>query len=129
MHLDTVMTMVDRDAVTLFPEVVDGARVWSIRPGEAPDLPVVERFAGDVIDALEQALGVGQMRVIPTGAIPSAQSASNGTTATTCCASNPGWSSRMTATSIPTRACAGRASRSSRSQDPSSDAAAAGLTA
>ena len=33
MHLDTVMTMVDRDAVTLFPEVVDGARVWSIRPG------------------------------------------------------------------------------------------------
>src|SRR5579875_2781861 len=33
MHLDTVMTMVDRDAVTLFPEVVEGARVWSIRPG------------------------------------------------------------------------------------------------
>ena len=70
MHLGTVMTMVDRDAVTLFPEVVDGARVWSIRPGEAPDLPVVERFAGDVIDALEQALGVGQMRVIPTGGYP-----------------------------------------------------------
>ena len=58
MHLDTVMTMVDRDAVTLFPEVVDGARVWSIRPGEAPDLPVVERFAGGVVDALEKALGV-----------------------------------------------------------------------
>ena len=51
MHLDTVMTMVDRDAVTLFPEVVDGARVWSIRPGETPELPVVERFAGGVIDA------------------------------------------------------------------------------
>jgi arginine deiminase len=67
MHLDTVMTMVDRDAVTLFPEVVDGARVWSIRPGDTPELPVIERFGGGVTDALEQALGVEKMRVIPTG--------------------------------------------------------------
>jgi arginine deiminase len=70
MHLDTVMTMVDRDMVTLFPEVVDGARVWSIRPGEAPDLPVVERFAGGVVDALAGALGLEEMRVIPTGGDP-----------------------------------------------------------
>ena len=64
MHLDTVMTMVDRDTVTLFPEVVDGARVWSIRPGATPELPVVERFGGGVIDALEDALGVEKMRAI-----------------------------------------------------------------
>ena len=70
MHLDTVMTMVDRDAVTLFPDVVDGARVWSIRPGDTSDLPVVERFAGGVVDALEQALGVEKMRTIPTGGDP-----------------------------------------------------------
>jgi arginine deiminase len=70
MHLDTVMTMVDRDAVTVFPHVVDGARVWSIRPGDKPELPVVERFAGGVIDALEQALGVEKMRAIPTGGDP-----------------------------------------------------------
>jgi arginine deiminase len=70
MHLDTVMTMVDRDAVTLFPDVVDGARVWSIRPGDTPELPVVERFAGGVVDALEQALGVEKMRVVPTGGDP-----------------------------------------------------------
>jgi len=70
MHLDTVMTMVDRDTVTLFPEVVDGARVWSIRPGEAPELPVVERFAGGVVDALAGALGIEEMRVIPTGGDP-----------------------------------------------------------
>ncbi len=70
MHLDTVMTMVDRDAVTLFPEVVDGARVWSIRPGETPGLPVVERFDGGVIDALSHALGVDDVRVIPTGGDP-----------------------------------------------------------
>ncbi len=70
MHLDTVMTMVDRDAVTLFPEVVDRARVWSIRPGDTPELPVVERFDGGVIDALEDALGVEKMRVIHTGGDP-----------------------------------------------------------
>jgi arginine deiminase len=70
MHLDTVMTMVDRDAVTLFPEVVDAARVWSIRPGETSELPLVDRFGGGVIDALEQALGIVEMRVIPTGGDP-----------------------------------------------------------
>jgi arginine deiminase len=70
MHLDTVMTMVDRDAVTLFPEVVDRARVWSIRPGATSELPVVERFGGGVIDALEDALGVEKMRSIETGGDP-----------------------------------------------------------
>lgn len=70
MHLDTVMTMVDRDAVTLFPEVVKDARVWSIRPGDDPDLPVVEPFGGSVVDALKHALGIGDMRVIPTGGDP-----------------------------------------------------------
>ena len=70
MHLDTVMTMVDRDAVTLFPEVVGGALVWSIRPGDDPDLPVVEPFGGDVIESLKHALGLGEIRVIETGGDP-----------------------------------------------------------
>lgn len=67
MHLDTVMTMVDREAITAFREVIDGARLWSIRPGETSELPVVERFDGSVVEALRQALGVDDMRVIPTG--------------------------------------------------------------
>lgn len=67
MHLDTVMTMVDRDAVTIFPHVVDGARVWSIHPGNTPDLPIVEEVDGGVVSALEMALGVDRMRVVPTG--------------------------------------------------------------
>ena len=70
MHLDTVMTMVDRDAVTVFPDVVDGARVWAIRPGLSPELPVVERYDGSVVSALERALGVPEIRVIPTGGDP-----------------------------------------------------------
>jgi arginine deiminase len=70
MHLDTVITMVDRDAVTLFPDVVYGARAWSIRPGDDPELPVVEPFAGGVIDALRHALAIREIRVIHTGGDP-----------------------------------------------------------
>jgi arginine deiminase len=70
MHLDTVMTMVDRDAITLFPDVVDGARVWSVRPGDEPDLPVVEPFGGGIVEAMQHALGIGELRRIPTGGDP-----------------------------------------------------------
>jgi arginine deiminase len=70
MHLDTVMTMVDRDAVTVFPNVIGGARVWSIRPGDDPELPIVESFDGGVIAALKHALELDDVRVIPTGGDP-----------------------------------------------------------
>ena len=67
MHLDTVMTMVDHDAVTLYPDVVVGAQVWTVRPGDDPEVPVVEVFAGGVVDALREGLGVGDFKVIATG--------------------------------------------------------------
>ena len=68
MHLDTVMTMVDRDAVTLYPAVVnDDVQIWTVRPGDDGELPVVERFKGNVVDAIAHALELVSMRVIPTG--------------------------------------------------------------
>ena len=67
MHLDTVITMCDRDLVTLYPEVVGGARTWRIRPGSSPDDLAVEEHRGSLVDAMSDALGVGEMRVIPTG--------------------------------------------------------------
>jgi arginine deiminase len=67
MHLDTVLTMVDLDAVTLFPDVVDGARIWTIRPGDDPEIPVAEPFSGSVVDAVATALDIDSIRVIPTG--------------------------------------------------------------
>jgi arginine deiminase len=68
MHLDTVITMVARDAVTLYPTIVnDDVRIWTLRPGDDGELPVVERFRGTVVDALEHALDVKAIRVIPTG--------------------------------------------------------------
>ena len=67
MHLDTVLTMCDRDLVTLFPEVINGARTWAVRPGDSPDDLVVEEQPGYLPDLMASALGVGTMRVIETG--------------------------------------------------------------
>ena len=70
MHLDTVLTMIDRDAVTLFPDVVESARVWTIRPGDDPQIPVAESFEGGVVEAIEAALDIDALRVIRTGGDP-----------------------------------------------------------
>jgi len=67
MHLDTVITMCDRDLVTLFPEVVYGARTWAIRPGDSPEQLVSEEQSGTLPELMARALGVGKMRVIETG--------------------------------------------------------------
>ena len=67
MHLDTVITMCDRDLVTMFPNVVSQARTWSIRPGDADGELVTEEFDGPLVDAMAAALDVGTMRVVPTG--------------------------------------------------------------
>jgi arginine deiminase len=67
MHLDTVITMCDRDLVTLFPQVVYGARVWAIRPGASADDLVVEEQPGTLPEIMAKALGVKKMRVVETG--------------------------------------------------------------
>ncbi len=67
MHLDTVMTMVDRDMILAFPGVVDMARVWNIRPGDTPAALVIEEDAGGMVSAMKKALGLSDIRVITTG--------------------------------------------------------------
>jgi arginine deiminase len=67
MHLDTVITMCDRDLVTLFPQVVYGARTWSIRPGETAEDLVIEEQSGTLPEQMAKALGVDRMRVVETG--------------------------------------------------------------
>ena len=67
MHLDTVITMCDRDLVTLFPQVVNGARIWAIRPGESADDVTIEEQQGWLPEIMAKALGIERMRVIETG--------------------------------------------------------------
>jgi arginine deiminase len=67
MHLDTVMTMVDRDKITAYPNVVGAARVWAIRPGDSADDLVVEEQADGLVGSLKRALDLDDLQVIGTG--------------------------------------------------------------
>jgi arginine deiminase len=67
MHLDTVLTMCDRDLVTLFPQVVYGARTWAIRPGSSAEDLVIEEQKQRLPEVMAAALGVGKMRIVETG--------------------------------------------------------------
>jgi arginine deiminase len=66
MHLDTVLGFLDRDAITLYPPVVDSMRCYSIRPGDGEGAFDVHEERS-LVDALADALGVQKLRVIPTG--------------------------------------------------------------
>ena len=66
MHLDTVITMCDRDLVTLFPQVVNLARVWAIRPGDSADDLAIEEQDGTLPELMARALGISEMRVVET---------------------------------------------------------------
>jgi arginine deiminase len=66
MHLDTVFTMLDRDTVTVYPQVMDKVRAISLRPGATEGkfhVTEEEGFLAAVADALE----VPKLRVVETG--------------------------------------------------------------
>jgi len=67
MHLDTVLTFCDRDLVTVFPEIVEGVRVFSLRPGDKPGALDVRAESEPFLDVLAQALGIAKLRVVATG--------------------------------------------------------------
>ncbi len=65
MHLDTVFTLLDRDKATAYPQVVDGIRAISLRPGTNGGFHVTEE-AG-FLPAVADALGVSKLQVVETG--------------------------------------------------------------
>jgi arginine deiminase len=68
MHLDTVCTMVDRDAVVMFPAVADTLTAYPVTPSGGSDLVV-----GDpqpFLEAAATAMGVDHLRTIDTGLDP-----------------------------------------------------------
>ena len=66
MHLDTVFTMLDRDTVTVYPQVMDKVRTISLRPGASEGRFHVTEEEG-FLTAVADALGVPKLRVIETG--------------------------------------------------------------
>ena len=66
MHLDTVFTLLDRDKATAYPQVVDGIRAVSLRPGKTEGTLDV-REDKDLLSAVADALGVPKLHVVATG--------------------------------------------------------------
>jgi len=66
MHLDTVMTMLDRDKITAYPTVIDRVRAISLRPGPSEGRFHVTEEAG-LIPAIADAMGVKDLEVVETG--------------------------------------------------------------
>ena len=66
MHLDTVFTMLDRDTVTVYPQVMGKVRAISLRPGRSDGTFHVTEEEG-FLPAVADALGVPKLRVVETG--------------------------------------------------------------
>jgi arginine deiminase len=66
MHLDTVMTMIDRDAFVAYPGVVDGVRAWELTADRVTGKLCVAEV-DDLAAALARQLGVHEVRFITTG--------------------------------------------------------------
>jgi len=65
MHLDTVMTMVDRDAFCIFPGVAEGLRSWSLRPDGEGGVRITPEAA--FFQGIADALGLDEVRIVTTG--------------------------------------------------------------
>jgi arginine deiminase len=68
MHLDTICTMVDTDAVVMYPNVADRLVALPVRRGGDGDLVIgsVRPF----LDAAAEAMGIAELQVIDTGLDP-----------------------------------------------------------
>ncbi|MGZ4639933.1 MAG: arginine deiminase family protein, partial [Actinomycetes bacterium] len=65
MHLDTAMTMVDRDAFSVFPYLPDTLRSFTLTPlGTGGDYKVEEN--AELFPVVAEALGVSRLRVLRT---------------------------------------------------------------
>jgi arginine deiminase len=67
MHLDTVFSFCDVNLVTVFPEVVDQIRTFTIRPANHGDEIAVRREKLPFVEMVAKAMGLERLRVIPTG--------------------------------------------------------------
>ncbi|WP_033048945.1 arginine deiminase [Sinorhizobium meliloti] len=67
MHLDTVFTFCDRDVVTLFAEVVDRIRCYSLIPLDDEGNFEVRQEDRPMLEVVAEALGVDKLRTIATG--------------------------------------------------------------
>ncbi|MDQ1647520.1 MAG: arginine deiminase [Cryptosporangiaceae bacterium] len=68
MHLDTVCTMVDADAVVMYPNIADSLVAYALTSGDDGELRIAS--GRPFLDAAAAAMGIDQLRVIDTGLDP-----------------------------------------------------------
>ena len=68
MHLDTVCTMVDTDAVVMYPNIADTLRAFTVTTGVDGELRVERERP--FLPAAAQAMGIDRLRIIDTGLDP-----------------------------------------------------------
>ncbi len=67
MHLDTVFTQMDIDCFTYYPDIMKGdLACWELTQGANEEL-VTTRVKDGFVKAIERALDVSELRLIPTG--------------------------------------------------------------
>ena len=67
MHLDTVFSFCDRDLVTVFREVVDQIRCYSMHPTGDDGSSKCVRRRRHLFEVVQEALGLKELRVVDTG--------------------------------------------------------------
>jgi arginine deiminase len=67
MHLDTVFSFCDRDLVTIYPEIVDHMKAFSLYPSENERGLKVVAETGHFVDVVAAAIGIKNIRVVATG--------------------------------------------------------------
>ena len=68
MHLDTICTMVDVDAVVMYPNIAHQLCAIAVRPGSDSELVIAE--PAPFLEAAANAMGLDQLRLIDTGLDP-----------------------------------------------------------
>jgi arginine deiminase len=66
MHLDTVFTMVDQDAFTIYPGVHEDMRIWELEYFENGEISRITE-SRSLIESLKASLGLDKVRLIETG--------------------------------------------------------------
>ncbi|MFK0156144.1 arginine deiminase [Streptomyces sp. NPDC090493] len=64
MHLDTVLTMVDRDAFTIYPGLADSLRSWTLTPSGTRETGFDVTPDSDLATALAEALDLDKVRML-----------------------------------------------------------------
>lgn len=70
LHLDTVCTMVDRDAMIIYPNVADSMVAYALTAPDGPDAPLRVRGPRAFLDAVAEAMQVDRVRVVETDLDP-----------------------------------------------------------